>query len=378
MNILHVGYVENRPDSGVANVIPLYLSHQSRYAKVALLNYCDFIPVSAENTYPVVYAKDGQYDLSKVKLPFSKIDLVVFHEVYRPQFIKLSAYLRKNNIPYIITPHGSLTKDALRHKMVKKYLGNLFFFSLFIKNARAIHFLSESERDKTVKFNKTNSFIRNNGVKLLSYQKKGFSKDRLDLVYVGRLEVRIKGIDRILDTAKIIKERMIQDNIRIQLFGTGNQKDIQKIQKLIVEQKLSEVVVLNDGVFGDEKIQKILSHDCFIQLSRTEGQPLGIIEAMGIGMPCLVTEGTTFHKTAKELGIAIPVPDDPEEIAAIILNIRSGVYNLHDISSQASEYVKNNFDWHKVARLMVQDYQNLLLAGKDIISPETEATNVRY
>ncbi len=360
MNIVHVGYIENRPDSGVAKVVPCYLSYQSKYANVALLNYNEFTPENAKGNYPVIHPSKDQHDPIQIPMPFSKVDLVVFHEVYRSQFLKLYRYLLKNNIPYIITPHGSLTREALRRKVVKKFLGNFFLFNSFIKNARAIHFLSESERNRTTKFRQLRSFVRNNGTETLGLKKKDFNKDRLDLIYVGRLEIKTKGIDRILEAAKSIKRHLIKERVHIRLFGTGSPKEILEIQKLIKKYDLTEVVTLGDGLFGENKIREILSNDCFIQLSRTEGQPLGIIEAMDIGMPCIITEGTTFRNIAEGLNAAILAPNKPAEIAQTILDIRAGKYDLRNISVRASEYVKNDFDWNKVSKLMIHDYRKIL------------------
>lgn len=357
--ILHVARLADLPQSGVAVVVPGYIKEQSKYANVALLNIRDFIPKELANEQVFLHSKlsDG---LRTLKPPFDHPDLIVFHEVYWPEFLKIAKYCISNSIPYIITPHVSLTETAQKNKYLKKLFGNLFFFNIFIRNARAIHFLSESEKQQTNKYTSISSFICGNGISTRPRVKKVFNQDSLELIYVGRFDFKIKGIDRILYAANAIKQQMRDRNITIHLYGTHQEGSQERMQDFISEYKIDDIVRINDGLFGEEKVKRIIRSDCFIQLSRTEGQPLGIMEAMDIGMPCIVTEGTTFHAIAKKHRAGIPVSDDPNEIAQAILSVRKGKYDLESISKHASEYIKSHFDWSVVGKNMISDYLKVI------------------
>lgn len=43
----------------------------------------------------------------------------------------------------------------------------------------------------------------------------------------------------------------------------------------------------------------LLQTDLFIQTSRHEGMPMGLLEALSIGVPCLVTVGTSLGHIIK-------------------------------------------------------------------------------
>ena len=58
----------------------------------------------------------------------------------------------------------------------------------------------------------------------------------------------------------------------------------------MIEYKVGDIVKLHDPVFGEEKINTLLKSDIFIQLSRKEGLPLGILETMNAGLPVILTE----------------------------------------------------------------------------------------
>jgi glycosyltransferase involved in cell wall biosynthesis len=167
-------------------------------------------------------------------------------------------------------------------------------------------------------------------------------------------------LDRLLKAAAIIRNEMLEQDIHITILGADQGGNRIKLQKMIDENKLSKVVTLGDAIYGKAKVKKILSNDCFIQLSRTEGQPLSVIEALDIGMPCIVTEGTTFREIVKENEAGIPVGDEPELIAKTILSIRAGDYDLGKISSNASNYASSHFDWMHLGSEMINDYKDAM------------------
>lgn len=360
LTVLHIARIADIPQSGVAVVVPQYVEEQSVYANVALLNIRDFTPKGYEKKSKLFFLSELRDGIESLPKPFSRPDLVVFHEVYWPEFLKVSRSLRKLKIPYIITPHVSLTDTAQRNKFIKKMIGNLFFFNSFIKNAKAIQYLTVSEKDQTSRYADLPYFIRSNGIRPIPHAKSSFNKDSLDIVYVGRFDYRIKGLDRIIDAVNLIQEEMREYSIKVTLRGTDQQNSLEKMQSAISSYGVEDLVSVGDGLFGTDKVDTILSNDCFIQLSRTEGQPLGIIEAMALGMPCIITEGTTFYNVAKEFNAGIPVSDNPASIAQTILDIRLGKYDLKMISRNASLYVDENLSWKTVGVGMIKDYIKIL------------------
>lgn len=358
LKILHVGRIDERQFSGVATVVPNYLRYQAKYADVALLNLAHFTPSGSDTSYKTYVL--GECLLEDVMALFGEPDLVVFHEVYHRDFIKLAKKFKRRSIPYVITPHVSLTDTAQHHKRLKKIIGNVLVFNKFIYGASAIHYLSESEKAQSSMFNKIPSFICNNGIDLKGRMKKSFSKEGLKLIYVGRLEIKIKGIDRILDAANIVQNEMRRKKITISIRGYDEGNNATWIDKTINKYGIGDIVTLGGALFGDEKTQEILKHDCFLQLSRTEGQPLAIMEAMDIGMPCVVTEGTTFAGIVAKNGLGMSVGDLPNGIAHSIVDFQVEKPRFKDMSLSAAHYAKKTFAWASIAEEMIWQYRDIL------------------
>lgn len=360
MSILHIGFIDGRGHSGVDIVVPKYLQYQSEYANVALLNLSSHSQDIETCSYKVFYLKNARSSMSDLPSPYDHPDLVVFHEVYRSEFVRIAKRLMQHGIPYIITPHVSLTDTAQNHKKIKKIIGNVVMFNEFVNNAKAIHFLSESEKSQSIRFNHLPSFVRNNGIEIVGRSKYVFNKNKLRLIYVGRLDTYIKGIDRIIKAASIIRHQMIEEDIQISIYGADQDGNRAKLEKMIHEKELSKLVSLKEAIYGDDKVKEILTNDCFIQLSRTEGQPLAVMEAMDLGMPCILTPGTTFAEIASSHSVGISTTDKVEDIAHTIIAIRHGEYRLEDISMRTSHYAEVNFDWNKLGKLMIKDYQEVV------------------
>lgn len=358
MNVLHIAHIADVEYSGVAVVVPNYLKYQAKHANVAFLNLANYTPHDSTDLYMTYHYENKP--ITTLQEPFNNPDLVIFHEVYRSPYAKIAAELRARGIPYVITPHVSLTDTAQHHKKLKKTIGNMLVFNKFINGAAAIHFLSESERMQSSSFRNISNFVCGNGIQIKGRMKKTFSEKGLKLIYMGRFEVKIKGIDRILDTAFFAQNEMRKNNISISIRGYDEANNVAWIEDTVARYGIEDIVTVAGPLFGEEKIDTILEHDCFLQLSRTEGQPLAIMEAMDIGMPCIVTEGTTFYEVVNSTFSGTGVPDDMEGIARKILELQDNKRDLAKMSVNASAYVKNAHDWTFISSTMVDYYKQVL------------------
>lgn len=357
---MHVCHIQNRPQSGVDVVVPKYIKHQSNFMDMGLLNLHHSRPAELDDKKYSVFNYKSLIHLDQILKTFQP-DIVIFHGVYYGLFARIAKRLTNiHNIPYVIIPHGSLSESAQRQKHLKKATGNLLLFGRFIKNAASVQYLSALEKQQSHPFHYGHSFVRGNGIELKGRMKKDFSTDQLKLVYIGRLDVEIKGIDRLISAIGMAQDDMRKNNITLSIRGVGSKKNIAKIKSLIRRYAISDIISLEGGVFGEEKISTLIKYDCFIQLSRTEGQPLGLMEAMDIGMPCIVTKGTTFYDIAEKHNAGIPVGDSPGEIARVILDIRNGKYELSKISLNASKYAKSQFNWDALGKTMVESYKKII------------------
>src|SRR5699024_4384370 len=117
----------------------------------------------------------------------------------------------------------------------------------------------------------------------------------------------IKGLDLLVESVNIIKEYLILNNAKITLYGPDIDNSKKKLNEMISEYGLNTIINIKEPVFSEEKYRIMSQSDFFIQTSRTEGLPMGILEALSFGLPCIITPGTNLSKEVAECEAGVEV-----------------------------------------------------------------------
>ena len=298
-----------------------------------------------------------EFDLYSLPEPFNKPDLVIFHETYRVEYLQIYKKLIRLNIPYIIVPHGELSIEAQKKKFIKKKIANILLFNSFIMHSLAIQCLSIRECERT--HFKHKKIIATNGISIPKKTKEFFSENGINFVYIGRLDSYHKGLDLLIDAVKINKEKFIDQSCRLYIYGPDYRGRFEKVKRMINDNGLNELVILNEAVTGIEKENILLNTDVFIQTSRFEGMPMGILEALSYGIPCIVTEGTTLADKIDGLcGWGCKTNSQSISMAVADSIINKDLLIKYSIKSR--EFIVQNFAWEVVAKNTIDLYKNLL------------------
>lgn len=358
MNILHIACTNGDMCNGVQVVVPQHLIAQSKYANIGFMNISN-IQVSGFNKQ---FNWRNDSTLSDLPSPFNHPDLVVFHEAYRIQYLKISSYLRKKNIPYVIIPHGELSKGAQKKKYFKKKIANILLFNRFINNSIAIQCLSTLELEST-NFGKK-KFIGTNGIDIPASTNNKFSENGIRFVYIGRLDIYHKGLDLMLEGFANVKELLVDNNCSLTIYGPDILDRLKKLKELVKSKDLEDFVYLNKEIFDDEKQNVLLNGDVFIQTSRFEGMPMGILEALSYGLPCFVTQGTNLGEIINEYNAGWVAETNSNSISEKLKICIMDKERYYIKSQNSNKIIKEFFEWSVIAGKTIEEYKKLIEGGE--------------
>ncbi|RZL44195.1 MAG: glycosyltransferase, partial [Pedobacter sp.] len=215
--------------------------------------------------------------LKQAILALNKDTVCHLHGGFVPAMYAVAKYLRKSNIKFVFTPHGSYNLIAMRKNGFIKAMYYRFFERKLLNNAYKIHVLGESELKGLY------TILPDTNAKLIPYGfqlnteafKSNSSSHRFIVGYCGRLDVYTKGLAELLEG---FKDFFLKSDVTAQLWiiGDGNQKKY--LMKLASDLGISNAVVFHGAKFGIEKFELLMRCNLFAAPSRNEGLPTAVLE----------------------------------------------------------------------------------------------------
>ena len=360
MNILYLSNLTGNLFAGPNNSVPAQIRAQSKIDNVFWYNINNMKrdEWKALNCFNLKDYPTGR--LKDLPTPFNKPDIIVIEEFYCFPFCKLIKEAVKNKIPYIIIPRSELTKNAQRKKYIKKFLGNVVYFKKMAQKATAIQFLSLQEKlDTGEKWNKKYMIIPN-GIEISNNKKDGFSKNEIKATYIGRYELYQKGLDILIDAIANTQDILRQNNFILNMYGVDQEGTIKIIGKKIIEYGISDLVKINSAVFGEEKKKIILESDVFVLTSRFEGMPMGLIEALSYGIPCLVTKGTNMSEDINSYNAGWTSDNTIENLKDAIKKMLKDKEKFEIIGDNAKK-LSLKYSWKQIAEKTHNEFEKIIL-----------------
>lgn len=355
MKILHIAPIGNLKQ-GIGSVI----ENLSRLQNI-LGHDIKIVSPRQNNAYPdmeVIHIENGK-DFSKLISSWEP-NIVHFHSVYWKEYIAFYKVLKKEGIPYIVQMHGALSDSNYSKNRLKKYIANTLFFNSYLRDASALLFLSDNELKRcVVKDLCKNWYVMPNGCNLpiVEELKRNIENKVVDILYIGRIEYPVKGLQPLIEAVKLLNKQGFT-NIRFSFYGNPLDPDVNRLKNDLSQ--CGDIAGYNGGIYGEEKDKRFRNADIFILTSPSEGLPMGVLEALSYGIPCILTPGTNMAEVVEDAQAGWKTELNANCIADTIRNASA------EITRDSTKYRTNaialakNYDWSRIAQTSIDIYNKTI------------------
>lgn len=359
MIILHItAMAPLSPNSGIPSVLRDLAEYQNRIHSVesyVLSLKADVKDINS--TYFFYLGKDKVYSFLEREKP----DLAIIHSFFHVEYVGVTRALIKLGIPFLIEPHGSFGKKAMKKSHLKKTIANNTIFRSQIKDSQGYIFTNQAEYKDSIYKTKNELVIPNGIIPDIVNDAKDKSEESImnpTIYYLGRFDIHHKGLDFLFDALEVLEKQ--KHKIRIRLYGTGDKKQLKYVNTRIANYKVLDVK--NCGtIYGDAKKNALENSNILILTSRYEGSPMTVLDALSYGNPCIVTPGTNTANEIVENRIGWCAELSVDAIAKTILKALSEYCVAGaDYYKRCKKYVLDNYSWERIAEYSIEQYKEIL------------------
>jgi glycosyltransferase involved in cell wall biosynthesis len=291
--------------------------------------------------------------LKYLNLHISDYDLVHLQDLISIHAFATAILCRKNNIPYVLTTHGSIPWLSEKHMINIIY--NTLCGKSILKHASKIVALNEMEVNQCLKMGIEGQKLEiiPNGVPLFSQvplplkgefrMKYSIIKDEKIILYLGRLH-KIKGLELLLDAFFDLRN---YPKIKLVIVGPDDgylEELVNKIKNL----KLDDRVIVTGALYDTDKASAYIDADVYVLPSIYECFPLSVLEACSYGIPVIITNRCGIADVIDNQ-VGLVVPYDKDYLRDAILHMLSDEKLRQDFGKKGKLLVRERFNWEKIA-----------------------------
>ena len=256
-------------------------------------------------------------------------------------------------VPYYTYSHGSFHPIRMTKSRIRKALWWKLFDKYVFTNSNATIVMSTEELRQVKEFGIENCLLIPIGInksleELLKDVDLTLSNRENLIVSIGRIDP-IKDVER---TIEFFANNFAKRKFRLVIAGNGEFEYLAKLRELVEKLGVEQSVDFVGTISESQKLEYLLSAKYFVLLSKGEGFPQSLVEAMAAGCIPIVSNGCNFGDAVAS-GAAINIDDIEGKLKAL-------QYEQTGIQDNVRSYYEENLVWS----IIIQKYEKLLLLHK--------------
>ncbi|HED37605.1 MAG TPA: glycosyltransferase, partial [Ignavibacteria bacterium] len=303
------------------------------HRRFSLLRFVSLIKFVKRKKIDLIHSHGkGAGIYSRMLSPFTDRPVIhTFHGLHIGEYnsVKRVLYLLVEKILSLFTKEFITVSDSERNQILLNKITN--------KNKlNKIENGVEIPRDKTASFNTT--------------------ERKLNIVTISRFDFA-KNSFLLIPILKELINKKSKFNFTISILGEGKGKE--NFKNEIASEGLSDNFKLLGAQINIAGY--LINSFCYISTSKWEGMPLGVIEAMAVGLPVIATDVTGNKDVVKNNvnGFLFEI-EKPEEAAAFILRLAEDNDLWNRLSNSSKELTQKYYSAERMANETLDLYNRIL------------------
>lgn len=293
-------------------------------------------------------------------------DIVHLHSLYLYHNWAATRAARRAGVPVIVRPHGLLDPYIHRRHRARKWVMELAFQNAALRQAAAIHYTADLERDISAPFACGGRPVviplgvelpERSAVPSRQRLRELFPDlaDRTVMLFLGRLHPK-KGLDLLIPAMAQARSH----NPSLHLLLAGPDDGALKPTLALAEQYgVSEHLTVAGMLTGERKAAALSGADWFVLPSYSENFGIAVGEAMAYGLPVVISDQVNIHPQVSSAGAGIVVPCTVPALAAA-LDKMSDAGQRADMGSRARALVEREYAWIAIGRQLEALYASVM------------------
>jgi len=299
----------------------------------------------------------------------AEFDVLHLHSVYSHSSLAAGRAARREGIPYLVRPYGTLSSWALKFKPVRKRVFWYLGVKRLLAGAAAIHYTSQAERrDAESGLAITRGVVLPLGVDstLIDVQtaedaprRSTSAADAPYVLMLGRLHVK-KGLDLFLPAFCRVTGQPPFDRWKLLLVGDGDAAYVERLKAMVREAGAEERVTFAGWLDGSAKSDALRGAALLAMPSHQENFGLSAFEAMACGVAVLVSDqiDTADEIAQAGAGWISPLTEaDLERTLGLAMEDDAGRVTRGEAGR---DLVWRRFTWSAATEPLVAFYEQLL------------------
>ncbi len=333
------------------------------------------VPIDQDG-YRVIYFRCSPFRRYKFSLELlnwvdrhaAEFDIAHIHALFSPVSSFAARTCRRNQLPYILRPLGTLDPADLRKKKQLKQLYAALLERPNLAGAAAVHFTSAQESRISERFGtQPPDLIAPLGVpvppigtldRAAIRQELGVTDDRPILIFLSRIEPK-KGLDLLLPALEQLRSAGL--DFQFVLAGANPQDPAyeQGIRQQFEASSIDDCTSIVGFVTGDHKRAMLQAADVFVLPSYYENFGIAVAEAMVAGLPVVISDQVHIWENvlAAEGGWVAPC-----DVAALTEQLHQALADPQERRRRGVKgraYALEHYNWDTIAQQMMPRYREL-------------------